>query len=117
MDSSNLSTTTGSVASRGDFASIFTGSPYATVMVAYGLGIMNLSQLFKYQALLAWAARGSMGAPDLCAAMRAPGAYLYAGPRGPSGVIATSPPSLSTRTKPSRARSAPRLLEPRTVLQ
>jgi hypothetical protein len=47
--------------------------------------------------------------------MHAEGASDFAGPRGPSGVIARSRPSPTTRARPSNARAAPRDVEPRTV--
>ena len=74
---------------------------------------MKRSQLLRRQARSATATTGRMNESDLCAATNAPGANFAAGPRGPSGVIATSCPACSSLTIEIRARSAPRVLDPR----
>ena len=80
---------------------------------ANGFGITNRSQLRSLHARSADAATGRMKESDLCAATNAPGANVSAGPRGPSGVIATSWPDFSSRTSEMSARSAPRVVDPR----
>ena len=82
---------------------------------ANGFGIRNLSQVRSRHAFLTETPTAITGAPARCAAISAPGANERAGPRGPSGVIATSRPASSSRESPTRARLAPRDVEPRTV--
>src|ERR1700682_1657448 len=59
---------------------------------------MKRSQLRSLQARSADAAIGRMKESDLWAATNAPDANIPAGPRGPSGRIATSCPAISSRT-------------------
>lgn len=55
-----------------------------------------------------------MGAPVARASRTGPGFAINCGPRGPSIVKATAQPCSSSRLILSRARTAPRLLDPRT---
>jgi hypothetical protein len=74
---------------------------------------MNESQLESLHAADAHAAAGTSGAADRCAAMRGPGATFFAGPRGPSGVIATIRPERTADTTSRMARPPPRVVDPR----
>src|SRR4051794_35379847 len=73
------------------------------------------SQVFSRHDDFADAAAAITGTPLRCAMMATPGANDFAGPRGPSGVIARSLPSFAARAKANNARAAPRDVEPRTV--
>src|SRR6185436_16461543 len=77
-----------SAASRGDCASTRSGVPYTTVTRANGFGIMNRSHDLRNHARLAPTVAGIIARDARCAMMRAPGATLWRGPRGPSTVIA-----------------------------
>ena len=76
---------------------------------ANGRGMRNESQLLSRHADVADAAAPMTGAPVRCATTALPGANDFAGPRGPSGVMARSCPS-STRARETeqRARRAAR---------
>src|ERR1700722_3967830 len=77
-----------------------------------GLGIIDRSQVFRIQAFCTAIWNATMGAPVARASSTGPGLATNRGPRGRSMVKATGQPCSSSRLMPSRARTAPRLLDP-----
>ena len=84
---------------------------------AKGLGMRNPSQERNRQEDDDTAATGTMGAPVTWAAATTPGFTTPAGPRGPSGVTAISPPRRKISSILRKAPAPPRVddLEPRHI--
>src|SRR6266404_243765 len=95
-------------------ASTSTGGAYITSIVVKGFGMHIRSQDPRYHAEATRAPTATLGTPACCAAAIAPGCTRSAGPRGPSGVIATTAPPSSARTIPNSPTSPPRCVDPRT---
>src|SRR5207248_168426 len=91
------------------------GGLYTISTAANGRGRQNRSQDRSHQAEEVRAPAAITSASACWAAASAPGFIRSAGPRGPSGVSATSPPCRRWRTRPSSPTSPPRLDDPRTT--
>ena len=92
------------------------GWPMTNCPRANGFGIINRSHPLARQYRSTDQHIGTMGLPAICAIDTGPAAKIRAGPRGPSGVMATECPLSRTRFNPRKPDSGLRFELPQTVL-